>query len=135
MRRFVNANAAEAAFYHAFANCDLKAMESIWARDEVICIHPGATALLGYDDVIRSWSNILLNAQPPRLQYDILSQTTNKNLAIHIVKESIAPADAPLVRAVILATNVYVCDHDGGWLLHAHHASATRQDSEKHTLQ
>ena len=135
MRQFEDDDAAEVAFYHAFANCDIKAMESVWARDEVICIHPGATPLRGYDVVIRSWSNILLNTQPPRLQFDILSRTTNEDLAVHIVKESIAPADVPFASAVILATNVYVRDNHGGWLLYSHHASTTRQESEKHTLQ
>lgn len=135
MRGFKNDDAVEAAFYHAFADCDIKAMETIWARDKAICIHPGASALLGYDVVMRSWSNILLNAQPPRLKYEVLSRSADNNLAIHVVKESIAPAESPLANAVVLATNVYMCDHNDGWLICAHHASVAQQELARPTLQ
>jgi ketosteroid isomerase-like protein len=135
MSQFEDDDAAEAAFYQAFENCDIKAMELIWARDDVICIHPGSSALVGHDVVMQSWSNILLNAQQPQLQYDVIRRTSNQNLAIHVVKELISPAEFPLESAMIFATNVYVRDHDNGWLLYAHHASATRQKFEKHTLQ
>ena len=135
MSHFKNSDAAEAAFYHAFANCDIKAMESVWAKDDAVCIHPGASVLVGYAAVIRSWSGILLNAQLPQLRYEVLHKTIQENLAIHIVKESIAPADNPLANAIVIATNIYIRDDVDGWLIREHHASATRQEIERHTLQ
>ena len=45
--------AANAAFYAAFANSDVKAMDSVWARRApVACVHPGWEALVGRDRVM-----------------------------------------------------------------------------------
>jgi ketosteroid isomerase-like protein len=51
---------ANDAFYQAFADRDLKAMEDIWASDApVSCIHPGWAPLFGRDEVMRSWAAII----------------------------------------------------------------------------
>ena len=61
---FSTPQGAEEAFYAAFAECDYKAMEIVWAVEGVLCIHPGSSALIGRDAVMRSWANMLLNAEP-----------------------------------------------------------------------
>lgn len=120
---YATAIAAETAFYAAFARCDFKAMNNVWAGNGVICIHPGAAALVGRDAVMRSWANILTNTEPPNLRVQVLSRTVNNGLAVHVVEERIAPAGASFISAsLVLATNVYRQDNDG-WHLLQHHAS------------
>jgi uncharacterized protein (TIGR02246 family) len=118
--------AAESAFYAAFSACDYKAMEAVWADDGVVCIHPGSSALLGRDAVMRSWSNMLLNAEPPNIRINVISRTAGNGLAVHVVEEHISSGygDAASV-SMVLATNVYR-QEDDGWRLLEHHASVPR---------
>jgi hypothetical protein len=102
-------------------------MEAVWVEDEnVVCIHPGSAALLGREQVMRSWSNILLNAQPPDVRINVLSRTVSDALAVHVVEEYITPSGAPNTSvSLVLATNIY-CKSDHDWRLLEHHASVPR---------
>ncbi len=133
---------AEAAFYAAFAQCDFKAMEAVWAEDGVVCIHPGTAALVGREAVMKSWANMLLNAEPPFIRINMLSRNCGSGLAVHVVEEHITSGYGDTASAVVVvATNVY--RHEGGgWRLLEHHASVPRLQrtgtggaSSKHTLQ
>ena len=120
---FATASAAETAFYTAFANCDVQAMNAVWSNTEVICVHPGSMAIVGRDAVMRSWINILSQAEPPNLQIKLLSRTESDGLAIHLVEEHISPIrGAAEAASVVLATNIYCLEKDG-WHLLQHHAS------------
>jgi len=129
---FSSSEAAEAAFYAAFANCDLYAMDVVWADAEVICIHPGSSALIGRKVVMRSWSNILTNAEPPTLKVEVLSRILRDDLAVHVVEEHISPVTgSPEPTSVVLVTNVYCLEADG-WRLLEHHASMPRPKQTTH---
>src|SRR6202012_5624576 len=55
-------------FYRAFNNRDSKAMDALWAKTApVLCVHPGWTALVGRDVVLRSWRDILANGAAPHV--------------------------------------------------------------------
>ena len=130
--KYSSSEAAEAAFYKAFANCDLQAMDAVWAEAEVICIHPGSTALLGREAVMRSWTNILTQAEPPNLRFEVLSRTLSDGLAVHVVEEHISSVtDSTDSTSVVLATNVYCLETDG-WRLLEHHASIPRPRQTTH---
>lgn len=126
---FVSPQAVEAAFYAAFADCDLSAMSAVWADSGVVCIHPGSNALIGRDEVMHSWANILLNSDPPTLHVEVLSRTAQDGIAVHVVEERISPGglSAPIV-SVVLATNIYRLDANG-WKLFEHHASVPRSQN------
>jgi ketosteroid isomerase-like protein len=134
--------AAEAAFYAAFAECDFKAMETVWAVEGVICIHPGSSVLHGRDAVMRSWANMLLNAEQPKIRVNVLSRTSSNGLAVHVVEEHITSGYGDTASvSLVLATNVYR-DEGDGWRLLEHHASVPRFQRtgmnaapQKHTLQ
>jgi len=129
---FSTPEAAETAFYKAFADCDLQAMDAVWAEAEVICIHPGSTALLGREAVMRSWINILTQAEPPNLHIEVLSRTVANELAVHMVEEHITPVTgSPESTSVVLATNVY-CLETNGWRLLEHHSSIPRPRQTTH---
>ena len=118
--------AAEETFYSAFAACDVKAMDAVWAADRVICIHPGSSALVGREAVMRSWGNMLLHAEPPNIHIEILSRTASKSLAVHVVEEHItAGYGESASSSMVLATNVY-CLEGNAWRLLEHHASVPR---------
>ncbi len=51
---------ANEAFYRAFADRDIAAMEEIWASEApVACIHPGWSPVIGRERVLASWRAIL----------------------------------------------------------------------------
>ena len=139
---FSTPQGAEDAFYAAFAECDYKAMETIWALDDIVCIHPGSSALIGRGAVMRSWANMLLNAEPPMIRINVLSRITGNDLVVHVVEEHITSGYGDTASvSLVQATNVYRKE-GGEWRLLEHHASMPRlQRSDagkaphKHTLQ
>src|SRR5215468_8451467 len=59
---------ANEAFYQAFADRDIAAMEAAWASDgPIACIHPGWPPLAGREAVIESWRRILANDESPQV--------------------------------------------------------------------
>lgn len=59
---------ANEAFYRAFADRDVAAMEALWSREAPIaCIHPGWSALVTRQDVMESWRRILSNENSPKV--------------------------------------------------------------------
>jgi ketosteroid isomerase-like protein len=112
--------------------CDLDVMASLWAEADVICVHPGSGAIVGHDEVMRSWSHIFTNAEQPDIQYMVGKCTESDELAVHVVAEEISSAGQ--AATVVLATNVYQ-KLAQGWLMVEHHASLVQSGREKHTLQ
>jgi len=107
---------ANSAFYRAFAERDLAAMEELWAREvPVACVHPGWDALRGREAVMESWSGIL-EGEPPPISCTAASAHVLGAAAFVVCAERI-PGGPPLV-----ATNVFVrerrrwrlCHHQAG---------------------
>jgi ketosteroid isomerase-like protein len=55
------------AFYRAITDRDIPAMEDVWAKTAVCCIHPGWAAILGRDEVLASWRRILSHDASPKI--------------------------------------------------------------------
>ncbi len=108
---------ANAAFYRAFAERDLEAMERIWAREApVACTHPAWTVLTGRDDVLKSWEGILTNPDAPTIEVRDAVAHRLGDTAIVLCRELVEGAP-------IEATNVFVLE-GGEWRIAHHHASA-----------
>jgi hypothetical protein len=118
---FTNSAAeAESAFYSAFEHLDIELMRAIWMKtDEIFCIHPGGPIQTGYDTVLKQWSFILKDNQPPEINYKVISTNKSETSSIHLVEETIGSDDN---QVTILATNTYIRTEDG-WRLFSHHAS------------
>lgn len=115
--------AAEKAFYRAFADCDLDAMSRVWsAHEDAVCVHPGAAPALGREAVLQSWAHILEGAVMPDLRVVLVNRIRQEGLAIHLVEEHIARPDGASGSTLVLATNVYRHEREG-WRLLGHHAS------------
>ena len=66
--------AANAAYYAAFASRDVAAMSRLWADNDISCIHPGWRALVGRRDVVESYRLILSNPNQARVDHrDVIS--------------------------------------------------------------
>lgn len=130
---FETADKAEEAFYHAFVHCDHQAMKAVWMDDEVVCIHPSSHAIVGYDAVMRSWSNIFSGAALPNIQFNVIKKTVSDTLVVHVVEEHIS-AEVGVPSAVVLATNIFR-KTDEGWLMIEHHAAMMHSPAGGKTIQ
>lgn len=60
---------ANEAFYRAFCDRDIDALDALWsAQEPIACIHPGWPALTGRSEVMTSWTRILANPEAPRIE-------------------------------------------------------------------
>lgn len=104
------------AFYRAFNDRDIGAMDRLWATGvPVTCIHPGWNALSGRDEVMESWRGILANPNQPRIVAGGASVLRRHELALVTCRELVA--GNPLA-----ATNAFVLE-DGVWHIAHHHSS------------
>jgi ketosteroid isomerase-like protein len=128
-KKFDTPEAAEAAFYQAFAAIDLDLMATVWADDDkILCIHPGRGILQGRSAVMRSWMEIFAGSVPPLIEYRLINGFGTEDLAVHLVEERIRPRGKPPEAANrVLATNVYLSG-GGSWRLAEHHASLPLMD-------
>ena len=108
--------AANEAFYVAHEARDLAAMEQVWGRGDVICIHPGWPILRGWEAVHESWARIFEG--PGRNQFI----TTNSSVEV-VGDTAWVTLDENLMdganTGTIAATNVFVRQIDG-WKLVLH---------------
>ena len=121
MSYFTNsAEEAESAFYSAFEHLDIELMRAIWMKtDDIFCIHPGGPIQTGYETVLKQWSFILKDNQPPEINYKVISTQKSDDSSIHLVEETIGSQEN---QVKILATNTYIRTAEG-WRLFSHHAS------------
>ena len=118
---FATAKDAEQTFYRAFAAADFQTMKTVWADHDIACIHPGSEMLLGPQEVLASWGQVLATQGAVTLRVELLYRLAQEQQVIHVVREHFrdpAHADA----RPVLATNVYRREQDG-WRMRLHHAS------------
>jgi hypothetical protein len=114
---------ANAAFYDAFAGCDIEAMDELWSRRlPVACIHPGWPALQGREDVMSSWRSILLGEGSPEISCWEARAALLGEVGYVVCLEQIGP-DA------LAATNVFALE-DGVWQLVLHQAGGVALEAE-----
>jgi len=118
-----NADETEAAFYDALRHGDVDKLMACWSdEDEMVCVHPGGSRLVG-PGAIRSafdamFANGTLQVQPLKV-----SRVQSLGASVHSVLERIEVlTDEGPRHAYVLATNVYFLTAQG-WRMVAHHAS------------
>ena len=130
---FKSPEAAETAFYAAFAATDLALMASVWLHaDNARCVHPGGDLLEGYAVILQSWHSILAAVEAPTIRFRLIDRLESDGLSVHLVEERIGPAgeDSELTR--VLATNTYL-HTDCGWRMVIHHATLPLIDTDNAT--
>ena len=86
---FSTPDEAASAFYEALEQGDIERLMEAWADDEdVICVHPGGSRMIGVHAVRAAWSEILAdNAMPMRVLRRHIVQGLMD--AVHTVVEQI----------------------------------------------
>jgi len=109
--------AVNRAFYRAFAESDVAAMDALWARDApVACIHPGWDVLTGRAAVMASWRDIL--GQPTPIRCGAERVLVFGDSACVICHETLGDGPA---SGLLVATNMFVREA-GAWRLVHHQA-------------
>jgi uncharacterized protein (TIGR02246 family) len=114
-----------AAFYAALSTRDLTAMTELWfPADWAECVHPGWTALRGWDAVRESWRLIFEGSSRVTVTASDVRVRVVGDVAWVSCLERIAATDDEEIHASLAqATNLFV-RHDGRWRMVVHHASA-----------
>ncbi|MFJ7566969.1 YybH family protein [Herminiimonas sp. NPDC097707] len=121
-KQFGTADDIENALYDAIGRADLEALMELWADDEeIVCIHPDGTRLIGYAAIRTSWEEIFtrggVHIRPLQLH-----ASQNMMSAVHNLIEAVFTIEGAQRDVHILATNVYT-KTPLGWRLVLHHAS------------
>jgi ketosteroid isomerase-like protein len=122
---FTTPQDAAIAFYQAFEARDVESMMATWADDEeIICVHPGGSRLVGYDAVRSGWEQIFAGEARLafRLQEVVVIDTVG--LAVQSAIEQVTVGDDPAPRGAAIATNIFLRT-PSGWRMVMHHASPT----------
>jgi ketosteroid isomerase-like protein len=120
---FSTPEAAEAAFYAAFATRDLDAMMAVWASDDsVACIHPMAAPLDGRAAVAAGWHSMFEAAGQFQVRVELAHEIRGTNQVVRIVREYLVIGQETEPRPPILATNLYRKQGES-WHMVLHHAS------------
>ena len=110
---------ANEAFYRAFADRDMDAMEDLWAVSApVCCIHPGWEAIYERYDVIESWRAIFSGATSPAINCVAPRVYFYGEAAFVVCFEEIQGDH-------LIATNYFVREA-GRWRMVHHQAGPTR---------
>ncbi|ONK12332.1 nuclear transport factor 2 family protein [Streptomyces sp. MP131-18] len=130
--------AANTALYDALERGDLDAMAEHWLAEDVSVVHPGWPVINGRGDVIRSYALIMANTEYIQffltdVEVSVLGDTALVTCTENILSGGPAEADGsagPLVGGLVVATNVFRRDGDGGWKVWSHHGSPVLIDRE-----
>ena len=107
--------AANRAFYRAFNDRDLAAMDLIWAPSgAMVCLHPGRAPLHERSEIMASWRAILQHPQSPKVRCIDEWLVGRPGLALVVCREV-------LVEGQLMATNSFVRLSDG-WHMVGHHS-------------
>ncbi len=114
---------ANEAFYRAFADREMAAMEEVWAAEApVACIHPGWQPLEGREAVLESWRAILSNANSPPIVCRAPRVHMRGEMAFVVCYEDIG-------GQFLVATNVFVRE-GRTWRIVHHQAGPTAGQPE-----
>ena len=119
---------AEAQFYEAVRDGDLERLMAVWADDDdVVCVHPGGTRVVGPQAVRAAFEAIFANGSIA-VHPEHVKRVQAMGSAVHSVLERIdvVTVDGPRTGWIV-ATNVYVKTGEG-WRMVAHHASPGARD-------
>ena len=108
-------------------------MMAVWSDDEdIVCVHPGSSRLLGVAQVRESWRELFAGGQALRFRLEQAQTLQGMTLAVHSVYEHATSSDQAQAYAPIVATNIYVRTANG-WRMVVHHASTAPQRVEAAT--
>ncbi len=120
---------AEAAFYEALHKGDADALIAVWSEDEeVVCVHPTGTQLVGLGLIRESWRSIFSTTRL-RLSSALVTRWQDMLFSIHHLVETVFIGDSQTPHGPLFVTHVYSRGAHG-WRLVSRHASAASENHE-----
>ena len=114
---------AATAFYQAFEARDLDAMMAAWAEDEdIVCVHPGGTRLVGYDAVRQGWEQLFAGDTRLAFRLDQVVVIETVGLAMQSAIEHVTAGKGGDSSGIAVCTNIFLRT-PYGWRMVMHHAS------------
>ena len=113
----------EAQFYEALREADLDKLMALWADDdEVVCVHPGGTRIVGNAAIRASFEAIFANGGIPVRPEQVHRLAAMGSALHHLVERVEVRGEQGPQTAWVTATNLYL-KTARGWRLASHHAS------------
>jgi len=124
---FASPEECEQAFYDALEAADVDAVADAWLDDDdVCCVHPGGTRLVGYA-AVRSSLAALLATGPVQIRTVSRKCFESPTLAVtNVIEEVVVVQSGSRQLVHVIATNAFV-KTPAGWKMVLHHAAAAPQ--------
>src|SRR5262249_8186143 len=114
---------AALAFYQAFEAKDIDAMMATWAEDEeIVCVHPGGTRLVGYEAVRAGWDQLFAGETRLSFRLDQVIVIETVGMAMQSAVEHVTVGSDGSPRGAAVCTNVFLRT-PSGWRMVMHHAA------------
>jgi len=118
-----SAIAANEQFYAVFRSGDFARMERLWSgRDAVSVYHPNWPGIIGRDDVMASWYQVMVLSDPPEIFVSDQTVILAGRTAMVFCTEQLGD-----VR--MTASNVFILEDDC-WRMTNHHACPIPENAE-----
>lgn len=129
-----SADDTEAAFYEALQSADIDKLMACWAdEDEIVCVHPGGTRVVGAAAIRASFDSMFANGTIRAWPERVRKVETMVSAVHHLVERVEVLTEQGPQQAWVVATNVYHKTAHG-WRMVAHHASpGTQADAQEAT--
>ena len=116
--------AANESFYNAFCDRNLQQMTALWWQGSTsICIHPGSSPIVGWDEIKASWESIFQNTASLEIDLEIVSVEVDTALAYVVLREVVLQSSqGRRMKAQSIATNVFQ-KMAQKWYIVSHHGS------------
>jgi len=124
MAQFDTTEDANHAFYRAFEKKNIDAMALVWSHGiDITCVHPGRSALKGWDEIRSSWQQIFKHTQYLEIDWAVTTTETHGAIAYVVGIETVMQvAGRRTLEARSVATNIFEKMGDRWYLIH-HHGS------------
>ncbi|NET41760.1 nuclear transport factor 2 family protein [Okeania sp. SIO2B3] len=115
---------ANQAFYRAFEKRDIETISSILSKGiGTVCIHPGRTAIHGFENIRNSWDLIFKNTNYIEIDLDIVTTEINGDIGYVVLIENLMQViGGRRTKAKCIATNIFE-RMGGNWYMIHHHGS------------
>jgi uncharacterized protein (TIGR02246 family) len=118
-----SADEVEAEFYEALRLGDIERLMALWADDdEIVCVHPGGTRIVGGAAIRASFEAIFANGGIPVRPEQVHRLAAMGSALHHLVERIEVSGEQGPQMAWVTATNLYL-KTARGWRLASHHAS------------
>jgi uncharacterized protein (TIGR02246 family) len=118
-----SADEVEAEFYEALRRGDIERLMALWADDdEIVCVHPGGTRVVGAAAIRAGFEAIFANGGIPVRPEQVHRLAALGSALHHLVERIEVSGEQGPQIAWVTATNLYL-KTARGWRLASHHAS------------